>query len=52
MPVAKTKTPAPRVLWNAAISFGLVHIPVPPYSGENAAPPSQARKAAMRREAS
>lgn len=32
MPSAKTKTPAPRVLWKGAISFGLVHIPVALYS--------------------
>lgn len=32
MPAAKTKTPAPRVLWKGAISFGLVHIPVALYS--------------------
>ncbi|MDR6534973.1 Ku protein [Variovorax soli] len=32
MPASKTKTPAPRVLWKGAISFGLVHIPVALYS--------------------
>ena len=31
MPVSK-KSPAPRVLWKGAISFGLVHIPVALYS--------------------
>ena len=34
MPASKhsAKTPAPRVLWKGAISFGLVHIPVALYS--------------------
>ncbi|MDM0078279.1 Ku protein [Variovorax sp. J2P1-59] len=34
MPASKhsRKTPAPRVLWKGAISFGLVHIPVALYS--------------------
>ncbi|MDM0050970.1 Ku protein [Variovorax sp. J22R115] len=34
MPASKhsPKTPAPRVLWKGAISFGLVHIPVALYS--------------------
>ncbi|KQW59272.1 Ku protein [Variovorax sp. Root411] len=31
MPISK-KSPAPRVLWKGAISFGLVHIPVALYS--------------------
>src|ERR1700752_1344631 len=31
MPASK-KTPAPRVLWKGAISFGLVHIPVALYA--------------------
>jgi len=30
--MAASKTPAPRVLWKGAISFGLVHIPVALYS--------------------
>ncbi|VTU39068.1 non-homologous end joining protein Ku [Variovorax sp. PBL-E5] len=30
--MATSKTPAPRVLWKGAISFGLVHIPVALYS--------------------
>jgi hypothetical protein len=51
MPVAKTKTPAPCGLWKVAISFGPVHILVALYSGDNAAPPSEARNAATRREA-
>ena len=32
MPAIKSKTPAPRVLWKGAISFGLVHIPVALYA--------------------
>jgi len=32
MAATKSKTPAPRVLWKGAISFGLVHIPVALYA--------------------